>query len=135
MAPRWPRAKRGTSAPAWTKSPNACPTISAKVWPHFCALAMRLPSRHHSVGEEARPHPDPLPRERERTCAAPETVMAWSALPIAGRASPSPWGEGSTAGGASRLLFCSGGEEERFLATMWGQLKAILLFLLFAGAL
>jgi urease subunit gamma/beta len=59
-----------------------------------------LPVPDQSVfGELARPHPNPLPRERERRGDAPPGFAAASNLPNAGTTSPSPGGEGRGEGG------------------------------------
>jgi hypothetical protein len=51
-------------------------------------------SRNHAVGDGVRPHPNPLPQEREPAVAAPGTVTGWRTFCSVGEASPSPWGEG-----------------------------------------
>jgi hypothetical protein len=51
-------------------------------------------SRNDEVSEEARPHPNPLPQEREQAIAALGTVTEPWFLLDAADSSPSPWGEG-----------------------------------------
>jgi len=57
--------------------------------------------RSDAVGQEARPHPNPLPQEREQAIAAlGKATERWSLLD-GGDASPSPWGEGWGEGDSS----------------------------------
>jgi hypothetical protein len=51
--------------------------------------------RDDSMVEEARPHPDPLPQEREQAIAALGKVIERPSKPNAGVSSPSPWGQNS----------------------------------------
>jgi len=57
-------------------------------------MALPLLGRNDSVGGVVRPHPGPLPRERERQPAAPATDTKRSTRSRAVDRSPSPWGEG-----------------------------------------
>src|SRR5438445_135424 len=51
-------------------------------------------SRLYAVRRFVRPHPDPLPQERERAIAALGRVTNWWAHCRAEEVSPSPWGRG-----------------------------------------
>jgi hypothetical protein len=77
------------------KIPSPLLTAAGRGW----LRPMELPNSNHSIGVLARPHPNPLPQERELRIAASGTVGEQSALPRVGTTSPSPWGEGWGEGG------------------------------------
>ena len=60
---------------------------------HQEALGTLL-SRDYSMPNKARPHPGPLPQEREPLMPVPGKVSSHSAFSSAGKGTPSPWGEG-----------------------------------------
>ena len=65
-------------------------------------------SRIHAVRSNARPHPYPLPQERETSMVAPGNVTKRWTFSSAGKSSPSPWGRGRGEGELEFQLNSSG---------------------------
>lgn len=60
----------------------------------FGLVAFLALGRNRSIADEVRPHPGPVPQERESPVAAPGTITERLTLSPAANGSPSPWGEG-----------------------------------------